>query len=226
MGLEIVELIMAVEERFDIEIPDEDAEKLETVGAIHAYVWGKVATRQFSPCPSQAAFHWLRRGLVETQDVPRKDVRPVAPLASLLPVLGRRARWEDLGRSLDGRLPELEWPTAVPRLIFGGACFLLTTSGLGFLTGHPPWGAVGLTGTALFAWLTPKMAASLAVEFPTSCATVGAAAKALAGPRPDGKRWVEPDVWEALKVVVLDHLDVPLRAVTPDAHLVYDLGAG
>ena len=31
-SLDAVELIMAIEEAFDIEIPDEDAEKLETVG--------------------------------------------------------------------------------------------------------------------------------------------------------------------------------------------------
>jgi len=31
-SLDIVELIMGIEEEFDIEIPDEDAEKLTTVG--------------------------------------------------------------------------------------------------------------------------------------------------------------------------------------------------
>lgn len=31
-SLDLVELIMAFEEKFDIDIPDEDAEKLETVG--------------------------------------------------------------------------------------------------------------------------------------------------------------------------------------------------
>lgn len=37
-SLDVVELIMAVEEEFDIEIPDEDAENLATVGQIIAYV--------------------------------------------------------------------------------------------------------------------------------------------------------------------------------------------
>ena len=31
-SLDIVELVMAMEEEFDIEIPDEDAEKIKTVG--------------------------------------------------------------------------------------------------------------------------------------------------------------------------------------------------
>ena len=41
-SLDIVELIMALEEEFDIEIPDEDAEKLTTVGAAVEYVKAKL----------------------------------------------------------------------------------------------------------------------------------------------------------------------------------------
>ncbi|MCS7233229.1 MAG: acyl carrier protein [Synergistetes bacterium] len=41
-SLDIVELIMAIEEEFDIEIPDEDAEKLTTVGAAVEYIKNKL----------------------------------------------------------------------------------------------------------------------------------------------------------------------------------------
>ena len=37
-SLDIVELIMAFEEEFDIEIPDEDAEKMKTVGDASKYL--------------------------------------------------------------------------------------------------------------------------------------------------------------------------------------------
>ena len=37
-SLDIVELVMAFEERFEIEIPDEDVEKLRTVGDAIKYV--------------------------------------------------------------------------------------------------------------------------------------------------------------------------------------------
>lgn len=40
-SLDIVELIMALEEEFDTEIPDEDAEKLTTVGTAVEYIKGK-----------------------------------------------------------------------------------------------------------------------------------------------------------------------------------------
>ena len=37
-SLDIVELIMAMEEEYDIDIPDEDAEKLKTVGDVSNYL--------------------------------------------------------------------------------------------------------------------------------------------------------------------------------------------
>jgi acyl carrier protein len=40
-SLDTVELVMAFEEEFDIEIPDEDAEKLTTVGEAIVYLEGK-----------------------------------------------------------------------------------------------------------------------------------------------------------------------------------------
>lgn len=40
-SLDIVELVMAMEEEFEIEIPDEDAEKLRTVGDVSSYLKSK-----------------------------------------------------------------------------------------------------------------------------------------------------------------------------------------
>lgn len=37
-SLDIVELVMALEEEFDMEIPDEDAEKIKTVGDTVKYI--------------------------------------------------------------------------------------------------------------------------------------------------------------------------------------------
>ncbi|MEG1501885.1 MAG: acyl carrier protein [Synergistaceae bacterium] len=45
-SLDIVELIMGIEEEFDIEIPDEDAEKLTTVGEALSYVKTKLGTEE------------------------------------------------------------------------------------------------------------------------------------------------------------------------------------
>ncbi|MEQ1861620.1 MAG: acyl carrier protein [Chthoniobacteraceae bacterium] len=41
-SLDTVELVMAFEEEFSIEVPDEDAEKLQKVGDVIDYVEGKL----------------------------------------------------------------------------------------------------------------------------------------------------------------------------------------
>ena len=40
-SLDIVDLVMAMEEEFDIEIPDDDAEKIQTIGDAFAYIKDK-----------------------------------------------------------------------------------------------------------------------------------------------------------------------------------------
>ncbi|MEZ0324159.1 MAG: acyl carrier protein [Hydrogenothermaceae bacterium] len=40
-SLDVVELIMAFEEEFNVEIPDEDAEKITTVGDVLEYIKSK-----------------------------------------------------------------------------------------------------------------------------------------------------------------------------------------
>lgn len=45
-SLDCVELVMAIEEHFEIEIPDDDAEKFATVKDVVEYVKGKVGGGQ------------------------------------------------------------------------------------------------------------------------------------------------------------------------------------
>ena len=42
-SLDIVELVMTMEEEFDLDIPDEDAEKIKTVGDVVKYISTKAA---------------------------------------------------------------------------------------------------------------------------------------------------------------------------------------
>ena len=43
-SLDLVELVMSLEEEFGTEISDEDAEKIQTIGAAIAYLKGKIGT--------------------------------------------------------------------------------------------------------------------------------------------------------------------------------------
>ncbi|OGS08691.1 MAG: acyl carrier protein [Elusimicrobia bacterium RIFOXYA12_FULL_51_18] len=44
-SLDTVELVMALEEEFDVEIPDEDAEKIKTVGEAVSYIKDKLSKK-------------------------------------------------------------------------------------------------------------------------------------------------------------------------------------
>ena len=41
-SLDVVDLVMSIEENFDIEIPDEDVENIKTVGDIVKYIESKI----------------------------------------------------------------------------------------------------------------------------------------------------------------------------------------
>lgn len=74
MGLEIVEVIMRVEEEFDIEILDEEAETLNTVGRLYECVLQKLkvkasATASGQPAP-QEVWDALRAALADELSVP------------------------------------------------------------------------------------------------------------------------------------------------------------
>ncbi|OFX13332.1 MAG: acyl carrier protein [Armatimonadetes bacterium RBG_16_58_9] len=43
-SLDIVELVMGLEDEFQVEIPDEDVERIKTVGEVVAYIDEKVAS--------------------------------------------------------------------------------------------------------------------------------------------------------------------------------------
>ncbi|MBM3500740.1 MAG: acyl carrier protein [Armatimonadetes bacterium] len=45
-SLDIVELVMELEEKFEIEIPEEDFEQIKTVGDLVRYIEGKLGDRE------------------------------------------------------------------------------------------------------------------------------------------------------------------------------------
>jgi acyl carrier protein len=60
MGLDTVELVMAVEEHFEIEIPDDVARTLETVGLLHRFVVSELQRRSLLRVDDAAVFSELR----------------------------------------------------------------------------------------------------------------------------------------------------------------------
>lgn len=73
MGLDTVELVMAVEQHFDIVIPDHIAERLFTVGALHAFVVSELERLERDANPA-IVFADLRYLIVEHLRVKPEEV--------------------------------------------------------------------------------------------------------------------------------------------------------
>jgi acyl carrier protein len=77
MGLDTVELVMAVEEEFELEIPDAAAEKMVTVGDMHAFLESELKRLGRDLDPAQV-FERMRSIIVRQLGVDPDEVVPSA----------------------------------------------------------------------------------------------------------------------------------------------------
>lgn len=63
MSSDGVELILAVEDAFEIHISDEEAGNVSTIGDLHGLVISKLQGRDSHRCLTSAAFYRTRRGI-------------------------------------------------------------------------------------------------------------------------------------------------------------------
>ena len=107
MGLDSVEIIVNVESAFGITISNFEAEKITTVGDIHAIVWRSVQGRQSMRCHSQQLYYKLRHTLTNKFRVAKDDIELHASLNDIFPKTNRRLLYRKLENELQLKLPEL-----------------------------------------------------------------------------------------------------------------------
>ena len=71
MGIDTVELVLQIEEEFKIDIPDEDAQKIVTVGDMARYIEKTTAASQM-PCTFEYSLNRVIRILVDDFGVKRQ----------------------------------------------------------------------------------------------------------------------------------------------------------
>ncbi len=118
MGLGTIELVMNIEDDFGIQVPDEDAEKLRTVGQTVDYL---LRVLNLEPrrvladptcCPSRSIFYDLRRQFLDNycHCVPARLFRPDSRLSDMVPSDTLRARWDRFARAVGlPPLPVFPW---------------------------------------------------------------------------------------------------------------------
>ena len=89
----MIEIALAVEEEFGIDLPDSEVGFVRTPADLIDLVCGLLATPGRPSCLSQQAFYRLRKGLMEVLGVSREQVRLETRLADLAPVDDCRPWW-------------------------------------------------------------------------------------------------------------------------------------
>jgi acyl carrier protein len=86
MGLDSVELVIAIEEEFGVDIPDKEAETMVTVGDVFEWLKVRIASSEPIACLTQKVFYKLRRALIENYGLERQVIEPGTRLTDLLPL--------------------------------------------------------------------------------------------------------------------------------------------
>jgi acyl carrier protein len=219
MGLEAVELVLAIEETFGIDLPDADAAKLTTPRKLIEYVCARVGATP-EKCMTQRSFYRVRKALGAAVNVTPRTIRPETHLESLLPTQQRRKLWPKLAADLgvDRSLERPGWIWNVALAICGVGALAAGVA----VPAHPLLaGAIGAVGFgAVLRLLTRPLAVRLDL-------TVGALAveaiPALAAADPaTPARWTPDGVAETCRRLIREQLNID--QFSDDAEFIRDLG--
>ena len=235
-----VAVVMAIEEKFGITIPDEEAEKITTMGQLYDYVVTRVARGQAQVCVTSAAFYRLRRALGEVCGVPRERVRSRARLEDLLPLHDRPHYWHELQTRLSNlHLPPLRRPAWLVKRIEAASLVPLYLTVLGAivlisLLAHTPAAPlvtilavaacpiVGITGMLLMCRAACRRTERYAIHLPPACATVRDMVYTLVSWQPaapmvsNTSRVSDKEIWGTLCAIVGGEFDRPPDSFTRD----------
>jgi acyl carrier protein len=228
MGLDGVELLMAVEERFGIEITDQEAQDILTTRMMYECVGRKIRSVPSDVCLTQRAFYLLRRLFRSDFSIPRSAFRLDVSLEQLIPLRDRKLQWDRLKEQLGAKVwPELKLRRAIAGLITAGAL------GLGALTlfwagsDRPLFSLIlALLTTAFSAYLLVKMARPLRTSLAGH--TVGTLSEFIVSSNaflvaPPSNEWTPERIRLEVRQIVIDQLAVP-PDFSDDAEFVKDLG--
>ncbi|MCL2346090.1 MAG: hypothetical protein FWC58_09605 [Desulfobulbus sp.] len=220
MGLDGVELVLAVEEEFGIPIDDADAATLVTPGMLSDYVIARLGNVGGikGRCLSQAGFYRIRSALVRQFGARRNEVRPDSPITNFLN--GKiRKQWVQLQKAIDApHLPGLQCKKRIAYPIQ----IALPCAGLALLTlvGAPGWALV----FALIAlWISAVIITNkLGDVVPKEVATVSALIPYVRVKNQE--EWTRDYVLQRVLQITAVQLGIPIEKIHPDSHFVKDLG--
>ncbi|MCE9612134.1 MAG: hypothetical protein K8R23_18200 [Chthoniobacter sp.] len=231
MGLDGVELVMAFEESFGLEITDAEASAMSTPRAVIDYVCQRRGPGTRVQCQSQRAFFAIRNAFMKAGRQ-RGEVRPETRLAALLPRPGRREAWPVLrGPFTKRQWPDLQRP---PLLVWSSSALVLVIGVVAalWLDQRISWSSPFVTGgivAGLLGWAVATLSRPFACCFPVQ--SVGELARNIsAGGRGGLLREDEEldrnQIAEIVRAVIIEQLGISPEQYGEDKAFVRDFGVG
>ncbi len=230
MGLDIVEFVMSVEERFGIAIPDEDAQNLTTPRLLVDYIMTKVKPGRGRGCLSQREFHRLRRALIARHWTTRQDLKPETLLEQIVPRLNRRSLWKQLGEELHSpRWPHLIRPKPVKAALTAAAIVAYSLPwvlrGGEILSGHLTAVVVSIFATIAVIWIGLIATRPFQQAFPPVYASVAGIVRSLVATDQRSEKvqegWTREQVRETVRALIVEQF--ALTDFSDDSRFVQDL---
>ena len=229
MGHDSIELIMDVEETFQISIRDAEAEEIWTVGDLYRYVAQETNVGPTASgggpavaCLSARVFYTLRRAVLAIHPAGPDRLSPKTPFAQAVPLAERRAAWRQIAAATGLRLPKLHMSFRTFALFIGLAVVLSVAAGI--LLGSVAIALLGVfLGFVLFAVVNGKG------RHLDGCTTLGDLARLtlyrnFAALAAQGGLDPQRELRQAVRRVVADCLGVPVADVRDDTRFDEDLG--
>jgi len=230
MGLDGVELVMEVEDRFGVRLPDAECSRIRTVADLAALVVSRLP-RCGAYCPTARAFLDLRRLLVVHASIDRNRIRPKARLDWLFPH-GLWRTWRRLRLHEPVIPPLIASPMTDQLMVWASGVLLLLwfTSSAALAATQPVAIAlmIPLATLAVGIWAFRKVGDHLRRRLPAGIETVGDLASEIApvevaSGTAGQQLLLQQRVLEEVRRLTAEQLGLPLEQVRPDSDFVNDL---
>ena len=106
MGLDSVELVLSVEEKFGIRIPDAECEQISTVQDFADSVYKRILINPTDKCLSQIIFYRIKKAF-QKLNLAKSEIRPDTQITDLLTQTDLKENWKQIEKELELKLPEL-----------------------------------------------------------------------------------------------------------------------
>ncbi|MDH3346486.1 MAG: hypothetical protein OEM02_00100 [Desulfobulbaceae bacterium] len=227
MGLEGVELIMALEEYFGVEIEDNEAEYLTTPRLVGDLIFTKIQKSDEYFCQSQRAFYALRNVFIKTFNLKRHQVKLDTPFRDYIPKAEEKEVWLRLKKAIRARIwPKFTRPSWLSYTLWGISfvVFLIATIWVSTWSSNNAGFAIlmGILSAIGFAIISTKLTVSYKICIPTSLITMRDLIPYVI--TSDTISWTREHVSDSIKNLILEQFGIPEEHYTEDSKFIDDFG--